>query len=198
MTEFVPLYLYKNQAILSVKETGSDQDYTPFWVINPDFRPIPAGTDLVCVKNDQDRTVSVEQLYDMFNLDNVCLRLLAWLEPTPYTIPLHIGKKDTSLYLSFSDLPSNYKEIFTIYVLKEVPKFFQNDKGRCVPSSQGVSLSSCSVQTKLKGVKPTLLGYLEDKYGKEGEYPVFLRGSLIFAVFSVICFLLAFLFRILK
>ena len=38
-----------------------------FYVISPDFRPIPIGTKLYCAINSYESTLQIKQVYDVFN-----------------------------------------------------------------------------------------------------------------------------------
>ena len=57
----------ENQTKLSCLEKYGYQSKT-FFVINPDFRPIPVGATLFSFKNGTSSTVSLEIAYDPFNI----------------------------------------------------------------------------------------------------------------------------------
>ena len=91
----------KNTTSLSCLEKYGYNCDTVF-VINPDFRPIPVGTNLFSFKNGNSQTVSLEIVYDPFNITEKTYRFIAWLEPTPYCIPIFIFKSGLGNTLFFS------------------------------------------------------------------------------------------------
>lgn len=140
--EIVPLCLYQNHATLTSyigypsKVRRGDRDVlvcterpdtemvAQFYVVNPDFRPIPPGMDLICAEDSADAqhaTIAVEQIYDPFNLSKHCVRFLAWMEPIPRTTPLYIFQSGQKIHVSFSNQPPGpeFKQTFMspIYVL---------------------------------------------------------------------------------
>lgn len=220
----VPLCLYKNEqggSYLTIPSLENGQYVcqsisgldlvVQFYGVNPDFRPIPAGVDLLCANNSGYRTVNVTQIYDPYNLDEGCVRFMAWLEPVPYATPIYVSKGKTgtlfglgrsseqqnSLDISL-EKPSDDVDYFSLYVLlqKDFPNGFRfsNYQGRCLPDPNGKTLAECSV-VHGKNLKdpysqnnnPTLLDYL----GKTNSQPIkFNFTFLTIAVFLVTTILL--------
>ena len=114
---------------------------TQFYVINPDIHPIPTSVDLICVENAFNASTNIKQLYDPFNIDEHCIRILAWMEPTPYTSPLYFMKNGNTMYISFDNTPpnENYKpaEIPVLYVLTDPRQDFFKISGPRRPEITG-------------------------------------------------------------
>lgn len=206
----VPLCLYENQGVScsyislpSIQNNKLTCDnifdcklITQFYVINPDIAFQPTGMVLFCVKNNNNTTTDIKIIYDPFNRDEKCLRFYAWIQPTPYTTPLYIYKKnDTQIKITF-EREYNLTELpfSPIYVLidprintkringnksfkieNNIPKFlFSGYQSRCVPDPDGMSIGDCIVLYNQKILSPkynketqTLLSYLNDRYNKE-------------------------------
>jgi len=128
-----------------------------FFVINPDFRPIPVGAALFSFKNGTSRTVSLEIAYDPFNITEKSYRFIAWLEPIPHSVPIYIFKsiQSSSLFFSLKNVaPPGYEpnsDIKIIYVLEPSEKyFFENYQGRCIPSkNSNLTLRQCLSQNRV-------------------------------------------------
>jgi hypothetical protein len=203
MEEVVPMCLYTNpdthDTYIKFPSKIRDKDKTTlkcieedglltseFYSINPDFRPIPPGMELFCIKPH-----SFDQEYDLFNIDNNCVRLLAWNNPTPYTVPLYISTdKNNSIYMSFSenkpDETYKFITISPIHVLKEKINFSLY-QGRCIPDPNGKKLGECIVDFMLtENKQPTTLNYLKDNYSNF-SYLWFLI-PILFVIFIVYLF----------
>lgn len=186
----IPLYLYINNRIKSsyidntnkariddqVKLVSRASENTDiimrFYAINPDIRPIPNSMDLFCIsKSSGIDSPTVSVIYDPFNIDQNCIRFLAWLEPVPYTTPLYIFQYGNKTYISFDGNPpnSNYEQVSfsPIFVLTDPrdqlprvsngknndfqivdnkPQFlFSGYHGRCFPDPDGIPLDQCSI-----------------------------------------------------
>jgi hypothetical protein len=142
----------ENNTKISCLEKYGYTCYT-FFVINPDFRPIPTGTNLLSFKNGNSQTISIEKVYDPFNISEKTYRFISWLEPTPYCIPIFIFKSnsDNQLYFSLKNAkPNGYninKDIKIMYVLPSNNYFFENYQGRCIPSTtSNLTLRQCLVK----------------------------------------------------
>lgn len=211
--EIIPLCLYSNSTNsyigLPVKVIVNGKvDYTcppisgmefkgKFYVLNPDIKPKPTSIDLFCVSNFREKTLDIRLFYDPFNRDEKCLQFLAWLEPTPCTIPLYISKRVNDIYISFDKkLPnSEYIPYNIIYVLADPkldlqyfncqskfqsgdngPQFmFTQHYGRCIPDPLGsLKLSECMVLYNKNIIDkdnefdhPHILNYIDSRYGKK-------------------------------
>lgn len=145
-----------------------------FYGINPDIRPIPPGTVLLCAKNvpNENVTIDVVQIYNPFDYIDNCVRFTAWFDPVPYTIPLYISKNGNSLSISLENKNiKNYENLYfsPIYVLvdprlqlnrtrghkatindfkivDDQPQFlFSGYQGGCLPDPDGIPLGQCMV-----------------------------------------------------
>lgn len=161
-----------------------------FYIINPDIRPIPPGMDLLCIKNTETsipETVGIEPIYDPFNIDNQCTRMIAWMEPVPYGKPLYIYKKGSSVSISFEKEELEQLSFSPIYVL-EKEYGFKGVQGRCMPDPNGDSLYDCIMYTvkDILGTKPlkqpTLLSYLDNQEEKQ-------KGHVYWVVIVCVVFL---------
>jgi len=198
--EIVPLCIYKNVNTsyigLPKKINKNDQItykcslipnlqfYSRIWVINPDFRPIPPGTSLFCAKQSNYTTISINPVYDPFDIQDNCVRFITWMQPTPYTTPLYIYNNGSNYIISFDKQPPpNYINIniSPIYVLVDpntnverilpsykpvtsdfniidgIPQYyFSGLDGNCVPDPQGYSLGKCVTLYNKKILSPEL------------------------------------------
>jgi len=167
------------------------------YVVNPMLRPIPSHTYILRVKNTDKfpyNSVSIVHEYDPFYSDTTSTFFGAWLNPTPYTTPLHIYKKGNGILLSFDHIPTEVQtSISPIYVLTEkprkttvlpksdwfqigkdgAPKFlFQRYQGRCIPNPNGIWLDQCSLeQNILYEHSSSLLKYLDQKKSSSTYIP---------------------------
>ena len=138
------------------------------YVINPDVRPIPPGSILLCVKNGKNTTLSVKPMYDPFDITGNCTRFIAWVEPVPNSTKLYLYKNGGGILPSFSRR-EHLEELLTLYVLtgpeikgervpgflgiqenfpvvNGVPQFrFTGYQGRCLPDPNGIPLDECIV-----------------------------------------------------
>lgn len=191
-----------DNVVLSCNPKPDTELVASFYALNPDIRPIPPGTVLMCAKDtetDDFSTIDLEPIYDPFDIDQKCIRFIAWLSPVPYTTPLYVMKFGNSVYMSFEKkLPGpEYQEIYfsPIHVLidpridaqrihghKKGPKgfsvkdgqpqfLFSVYQGRCIPDPTGVSLGRCLVENVLESEnQPTMLKHLEKIYGGKPDW----------------------------
>lgn len=127
--DIVPMCLYINDNNMTsylglptkVRENGQDslicrgipenELVAQFYIINPDFRPIPPGTELFCAKtspNDPYSTISLDQYYDPFNIEEKCTSFIAWNDPAPYTTPLNVVSSGNNIYMYFGVYKKDY------------------------------------------------------------------------------------------
>lgn len=196
-SDLIPLFLFSNEknSFISTDKNfkHSYMDFiTTFYVINPKIVPRPIYTDLICVTNVNDTTISITSLYDPFNKDVKCLKFLAWIEATPCTTPLYIRKSASDIHISFEnkEIPGySMNEPFTIFVftdkypnincrgefkkINNIPQFtFSESYGKCIPDPEGkLTLNECTKrniadQVKI-GKQPDVISYLENRYGKK-------------------------------
>lgn len=166
MNEFVKLCLNR-EGSLTIDEQC---DGISFYAINPKFSPIPPDMDMICVVNSSTgNTISISNLYDVFNVDKNCIKFLAWLEPIENTIPLYIYQKDeNSIYIDFK--PNDiYKPLYfsPIHVFKDINYKFKYFRGRCIPDkSEGFSsLNDCMKKIiSCNKDKPTILNLIQQRY----------------------------------
>ena len=119
-----PAKIRNNETITTVCQDIPEMNFVgSFYVINPDVHPIPSGMDLICIENSDNVSTGIKQLYDPFNIDEKCLRFIAWMEAVPYTTPLYFWTDGTELYISFTDTvaPDGFSaaSIPVIYVLTD-------------------------------------------------------------------------------
>ena len=111
-----------------------------FYVISPDFRPIPIGTKLYCAINSYESTLQIKQVYDVFNDDIPgCMRFIAWNKIVPGTIPLYIQNNNGKVKINFND---SEKYDMVIYVMDK-PMLFSLIDDRCIPDINGEKLGNC-------------------------------------------------------
>lgn len=164
-----------NQTVLECPPLPDMEPITIFYGLNPDIRPIPPGNVLMCVKNipEENVTIDIEPIYDAFNIDEKCFRMMVWLDPVPHTTPIYVFKKGNSMHLSLTnDAPEGYKALYfsPMYVLIDPrqeairtkghknqnykdfkivdnqPEFlFSGYQGKCIPDPNGISLGECIV-----------------------------------------------------
>ena len=150
MRDLVPFCIYKNPNLpggaidLPTKVRVEDKDIFAckektgltlagtFYAINPSVTPIPYGTMLMC-----QGAKTVRPLYDMFNLDEQCVRFIAWSSKVPNTIPLYIAKKGENIYSSLEPFPDDYEPLpySPLYVIPPGKEkyLFTNIDGVCHP-----------------------------------------------------------------
>lgn len=170
MVSLIPLCLYTNSraktSLISLPRLQRQDDADVYicptrenfefpetiYVIDYDVRPIPKGLDLFCVKNAGEITLSIETQYDPFNIDDNCLRFMAWLEPTPGTIPLFIYDTGNGVYVSHKKEKGLKKgKVPIIHVLQNPNISFIIRDERCVPSiGSGMNLRECSIEASLQ------------------------------------------------
>jgi hypothetical protein len=179
MNAIVPLCLYTNgrakTSLISlprlIRENDTDEYICParenlefvkvIYVIDYDIRPIPRGLDLICVKNAGEITLSIESQYDPFNIDDNCLRFMAWLEPTPNTVPLFIYDTGNGVYVSLKKEKGLKKgKVSVIHVLENSNIKFAIKDERCIPDKNGIDLRECSIEASFpKGSKTSSVVY---------------------------------------
>jgi hypothetical protein len=192
--EIIPVCLYGNRDVSFIRypELISDGDRLVaecpehpqmelkkvFYAINPDLKPKPAYTDLFCVENSDGVTTGVSDVYDPFNIDNKCLRFLAWQEPTPNTDVLALYQNGSVLRITAdpSDRRPGEKlyKIPYINVLRSEGNKFRASFTRCVPDPDGkTSIGECMIVNdkdvlgKRRGdTEPDIISYLTERYGK--------------------------------
>lgn len=79
-----------------------------FFVINPMFRPIPTGMNLIRVKRKDSypyNITNVSIVYDPFDLNDKDVYFISFTLPVPYTTNLYLHKYGNSIYPSFSPHP---------------------------------------------------------------------------------------------
>lgn len=219
----IPLYLYSNKEnsyISDKKYEFTNMDFiSVFYAINPNVKPKPSYTDLICVTNSNTTTIDISVLYDALNFNINCVRFLAWTERTPCTIPLYIRQSGYNIHISFDEDPVNnsyvpYK-IPYIYVLppanvkiskcngvfktgKKHPRFkFSESFGKCIPDPESsLTIGECLVLHNKNitlpnktGKQSTLLNFLESRYGNENETK---KGSWKYILFSIVCIIILF------
>jgi hypothetical protein len=173
---------------------------TKIYSINPEFRPIPFGSVLFCAdysETSNPETLSIEQMYDPFNIEKKCVKFIGWKENVPYTTPLYIISSENGVYLTFDDKIENKnlkKE--TIFVLlntdkkfkieNNIPNFlFKNSNGVCIPDPNGTSLTEC---IKNSPSYFTILDQLNYFYGnsKQSKIYYFLFFTILFFLILII------------
>lgn len=179
----LPEKISKNGSIIYSCPSRKNMDLVMvFYAINPDVKPNPTYADLIGVKNTNQETVEITNIYDPFNKDeNISIRFLAWLETTPNTTPLYITTNGTNLYIS--PYPNDYSpyKIPIIHVLtnpaSNLPKTphsfgsfsvdgngmpifkFSDSYGKCVPDPQGkLTLGECVVMYNKNITRPQYIG----------------------------------------
>lgn len=165
MNEFIKICL-NNEGSVST----DDNCEISFYGVNPNFSPIPPDMDMICVVNSSTgNTVSISNLYDVYNVDKKCIKFLAWLEPIENTIPLYIYQKnEKSVYISLK--PNNiYKPLYfsPIHVFQDTNYKFKYFRGRCIPdkSSGFLSLNECMKKViSCDKDKPTILNLISQRY----------------------------------
>lgn len=167
---------------------------TTIYVIDPDIRPIPKGLDLFCVKNGGEITLSVETQYDPFNIDDNCLRFMAWLEPTPNTIPLFLYDTGNGVYISLKKLKNVKKaKVPVIHVLQNPNTKFIVRDGRCIPSvKNGYELRNCSIEAnfpKEKNMQVPNSFTVADSNSSYKDYSVLWIILLLFFIAIIILWL---------
>ncbi len=227
-TQIIPLCLYKykdnpnqnyicypnlvkrnDKVVYGCPDKENMEFMNMFYAINPDFRPLPQGTQLFCAMSTDVNTTSFETMYDMFNNKKGCIRFIAWDKPVPYTtrltitnlndaISVTVGKDDViednrntlSLYVLF-DPRDNVPRIGSgqkFPIIASVPQFlFSSYNGRCIPDPSGKTLEECTVNNILNmRERPSLLNYLGSRYKMKDTSPViaFLFGMMLIAVIS--------------
>lgn len=191
-----------------------------FYTIHPDFRPIPAGTILLGMKNIYQKTTGVNHIYDPFNYEEKYTRFIAWIQPVPHSTPLYIYKRGDDIVASFDhETPKGYSHELTVYVLtdprdghstvegftdktfhivNDQPVFtFTNFRGRCLPHPEGnLSMQKCTVTAtknllNIQQEQPSLLTYLSEVKGKKKfELPTWFISVVIIVFLLSVSFLL--------
>lgn len=214
----IPFCLYTNErsSLIELAEKNPDGTFRcqpkpdkrlikMFYAIDPDIRPNPTYGDLLCLTNANDETIKISTLYDPFNIDVNCLRMIAWLEYTPNSLPLYLFTNGNNLLISLeNNVITGYQpyDIPVIHVLPS-PLPFSNSYGKCVPDPEGkLDLDQCLVlynknitRPEYIGKYPNVISYLESRYGKEKKQD---EKKLIWLIFGIIIFILflAWLFSI--
>jgi hypothetical protein len=155
----IPLYLYSNDKVSFVKEEPFENSFQ-FFVFNPKVKPYGGYTNLFCIKESEDGTVSdVTTLYDPYNKSVPCkIKFLAWLDDMSCTIPLYLYKVGDKIVLNKIPqeglIPHKIKTIHVLPnasvnlsnckgVFQSVPDFtFDNKRGKIVPdphSNMGIT-----------------------------------------------------------
>ena len=159
MSELVPYCIYKEpegeggDIYLPVKtkdsyicEPKEGLEYVgSFYAINPAFRPVPYGTMLMCQTNS-----GVDFVYDIFNIDEKCIRIMPWVSNVPNTVALYLGKKGEKIYVSFTPFSESYEQVpySPVYVIPDGKGeyLFRNRYGMCYPDKTGDMLSKCMLK----------------------------------------------------
>jgi hypothetical protein len=187
-------YPYKvrseNKTIITCIDREGYDSYK-FFVINPDFRPIPLGANLISFKNGNSKTVSLEIVYDPFNLTEKTNRFIAWLEPTRYCIPIFVFKCNSEMFFYFSldnTCPNGYNvntDMKVIYMLPSDNYLFENYNEKCIPSkNNGMSLKKCLLDLKMY-YDTSILNYL-DKENSDSINSINLLLILLLVIISII------------
>lgn len=105
-----------DQTVFECEDRTDSELVRQFYVINPDMRPIPPGTELFCALNAPDDmycTTDIKIEYDPYNISEGCTRFIAWNDPAPYTTPLYLTKYGDTMWISFDKTPpsQNYKPL---------------------------------------------------------------------------------------
>ena len=152
-----------------------------FYAINPAFRPIPYGTSLMCEGKN-----GVEFVYDPFNIDEKCIRFIAWVTNVPNTIPLYLGKKGDKVFVSFTPFSIEYEAVpySPIHVVPgdKGDFLFKNRNGICYPDSTGTALHPC-LESNLSA--PSILDLVKRESRKKSYLP-FYYLLLLLAFFVLI------------
>ena len=170
-----------------------------FYAINPDVKPKPVYTDLFCVENSSGVTTAVSDIYDPFNIDNTCLRFVAWQEPTPNTDVLALYEKDSILRITAD--PSDRRKGEKLYkipyinVLRSEDNKFRTSFSRCVPDPKGkMTIGECMILNdkdvlgkRRSDSEPDIITYLTERYGNRKKVPWWLW---IILAFLILCFLI--------
>lgn len=193
----LPVKSFKNgKTIFECSALENMIPITIFYGINPDMRPIPPGAVLMCIKNIPEEyvTIDIQPIYDPFDIDEKCSRMMVWLDPVPHTTPLYISKNGDSMHISLTkEIPKEYTELnySPIYVLldpridaqrtkgfrgqtikdfkiyDDKPVFlFSEYQGKCIPDPEGIPLGNCVVNNILNsdGNEPSLIDFLNKQY----------------------------------
>lgn len=170
-----------------------------FYGINPMLKPMPMGMIMIEMKMNREfpyNTISIRKINDPYKLDDDSIYMMVWGTSVPNTIPLYFyeNKKEEEnkdiIHITFRESPPAEKwsehYLSPIYVLSSDLKdfksgdegnkyLFKNYHGRCIPSSDGISLQECIVKTDLivnsplEGIRPsTLLEHIRHE-NIEGE-----------------------------
>jgi hypothetical protein len=216
MNSIIPLYLYSNSLLTPYRQTLSNQNLPNeqnekvLYVINPDIRPIPIGMDTFCITNVLGKTKSISLVYDVFDIDQNCIRFLAWLENVPNTIKNNVYNKEGELYITNQTLNLPLVTSFQSLIDPEQKFVYYEESGFCVPETPGLPLqTSLSLRDCLilynKNIlalnqdptyitnQHTILQYLEDRYGKNSEYSKTNKKNIRNLLIIVIIFLIIFI-----
>jgi hypothetical protein len=189
---------YPNKTLINGKEYFSCATLpglsliSVFYAIDPDVRPLPRGTMLICPHNDTTNyiTVKVNIVYDIYNIDTTknCAKFITWLQPVPYATPLYIFNRGNSNIITFDPHPpDNYtaNNLAPLYVFlnpqNTFPTITENgissprvlfscQQERCVPDPQGTFLRNCIISCTKQiacaiNKRPSILSYLSKKKG---------------------------------
>lgn len=164
----IPLYLYNRdgESILSYTKITEAPTAT-FYVIDPEIKPLPYGSELFCVEQDSTGIVkNVSEMYDPFNRDRKCLRFLAWNDPAPYTVQVFLYIRPTGVFITTEPTQGERELVFSPIHLctKDLP--FSNYNGRCLPDPEGTSIEKCLKKNSI-GKQPLFLSNIPQRFSRE-------------------------------
>ncbi len=206
MNDFIPLYILSNpeknifkfainlrdqRERASTKEKEYPVSSKPFYVIRPDFSPIPADMVVVCVENSPlppYNTISMKVVYDLYNYPKCSLMFITYIVPKPLTKRLYIHEvsSDTKrnevgvveknqvegLYLSDKKPNTRFPRhlISPLSVFDSPSKFILDETNRCIPTrSGGETLKTCVLRRKKPLSLLDVLGDIQKKRFLTGE-----------------------------
>lgn len=170
-----------------------------YYGLNPDSKPFPPSSDLICIQNIEKKTKKISTIYDSYNKDlNCSIYILIWLEPTPYTVPLYIFTNNEYLIIKTDiSVPKGFTnyEIPVIHVVKNI-NTFSSQYGRCIPDIKITdTVNDCVVKfilnSEYKGKYPNIISYLESNYKNKKKS----KNKIIFIII-IIFIILLFIFAI--
>lgn len=145
-----------------------------FNAVNPMMRPIPEGMNLFCAEISNKppyETVSIEIIYNPFDIKRKGTYFIAYTTVNPNTIPLYFDKIKKGFYVSLKPLDISIKQDSSLYTQNISPIFvfppnsenikFICNNGNCIPftrekdifntdkKGKPMNLTECSVSCSI-------------------------------------------------